>query len=100
VALGFKMEEYGECLETSHWKQFRLARFQARRKRDGHNHCEICSAQDKLIVHHLTYDRLGEELPTDVRIICRDCHDNKLHRSGVGVDQKHAGYVPWRQTKK
>jgi len=28
--------------------------------------------------HHLTYVRLGEELRTDIQIVCRGCH-KKIH---------------------
>lgn len=28
-----------------------------------------------LEVHHLNYDNLGEELPEDLKVVCRDCHE-------------------------
>jgi hypothetical protein len=101
AALGFKMDEYySKYLKTPHWKQFRLVRFREQREHLGYNCCQICDDRDRdLMLHHLTYERLGDELPTDVRIVCKECHETKLHRPGVGVDQKHAAYVPWRQIK-
>lgn len=29
----------------------------------------------RLDVHHLTYERLGAELPDDLLVLCRDCHE-------------------------
>ena len=44
------------------------------RKRDGYR-CLICGTTDvPLEVHHLTYDRLGEELDSDLITVCHDCH--------------------------
>jgi 5-methylcytosine-specific restriction endonuclease McrA len=38
--------------------------------------CEQCGARDRLDVHHLTYDRFGgDERMTDLRVLCRPCHE-------------------------
>jgi hypothetical protein len=92
------LRQYADYLETPHWKQFRRAAFVDQRKRLGHNHCDLCGARDlMLIVHHLTYERLGAELLSDVRIICRPCHGNLIHGRGSGVAPEVAEYCPWRQ---
>ena len=37
--------------------------------------CEVCWRPDvKLEAHHLTYERLGAELDTDLAVLCRACH--------------------------
>lgn len=36
--------------------------------------CKICEKAGR-VVHHLTYERLGAELPTDVVVLCEWCHD-------------------------
>jgi hypothetical protein len=44
--------------------------------------CEDCGKSGKgiaLDLHHLTYERFGRELPEDVLLICRECHE---HRHG------------------
>jgi 5-methylcytosine-specific restriction endonuclease McrA len=52
--------------------------------------CAICK-QPGENVHHNTYARLGHELPTDVVLLCRRCHQlyeqNKPQRGGA---------EPWR----
>ena len=62
---------YEEYLKTEHWlKTAYLAR-----QRDG-NECRYCaSRKPPLQVHHLTYERLGEERLSDVITLCRRCHE-------------------------
>ena len=38
------------------------------------NACERCHDRTAREVHHLTYGRLGDELPEDVIAVCRQCH--------------------------
>jgi hypothetical protein len=82
--LGFGREGYDKYLESSHWIEFRKGAFAAQRKRLGFNCCEKCTEDKKqlpgviLVLHHLTYERLGCELLEDVLIVCKDCHD-KIH---------------------
>lgn len=82
-ALGLTIDEYDRYLETPHWKAFQKLAFETQRQRLGQNHCEHCppgapKSKEPLHVHHLTYERLGDELLEDVVIICRDCH-SKIH---------------------
>ncbi len=37
--------------------------------------CQVCSSWKSLNVHHNTYERLGHELPTDLCVLCRKCHE-------------------------
>jgi hypothetical protein len=39
--------------------------------------CEMpwCRADTFLVLHHLTYDRAGRELASDVIMVCEPCHD-------------------------
>ena len=39
--------------------------------------CERCGAGKPLEVHHLTYERLGEERPEDLLVVCPDCHERE-----------------------
>jgi hypothetical protein len=41
--------------------------------------CRTCGATDRLHVHHRTYERLGNELPDDLIILCADCHA-RIHK--------------------
>ena len=39
--------------------------------------CQVCNeSNDKVVLdaHHRTYERLGDELPEDITVLCRDCH--------------------------
>ena len=40
--------------------------------------CLACGCED-VVLHHVTYDRLGYELLTDLAPLCVACHD-KVHR--------------------
>lgn len=45
------------------------------------NHrCEMCKATRNLEVHHWTYDNLGKERPTELSVLCQDCHRNADER--------------------
>ena len=67
---------YEKYLKTEHWR--------ARREialRDAHQRCQDCGRGPEetgpLEVHHLTYARLFQEKPEDLRVLCRDCHGRR-----------------------
>jgi len=94
AALGFKMEEYDNYLETPHWQAFRKRAFAEQLKTLGENRCNRCrKSKVTLHVHHLTYERLGKELITDVEIICGECHKNEHGHDQRGRARHYApGY--------
>ena len=67
---------------TPWWKEFKKLLIEERG-----NRCEQCNMVKPLDGHHLTYERLGYELPKDVVLLCRNCHvkihsdKKKPHRS-------------------
>lgn len=68
---------YTEYLKSEHWRQ---------RRRMAYNRakgaCQVCNAKDrKLNVHHRSYERLGNEAPGDVIVLCEDCHQI-FHENG------------------
>lgn len=66
---------YAEYLQTAHWQRVRtLALEQA-----GHT-CDLCGRDDRLEVHHRTYERVGFERQSDLIVLCHDCHRD-FHRS-------------------
>ncbi len=94
--LGFERFEYDKYLETPHWQAFRKHALETQKQRLGRNCCERCPEEKRqgdveLHVHHLTYERLGEELIEDVEIICRACHE-KEH--GHDTDKRARHYGP------
>jgi chromosomal replication initiation ATPase DnaA len=64
-----KTMPYVEYLQTPEW----LAKRELVLKRDSHC-CHVCSGSDSLHVHHLTYERRGNEDLDDLVVLCRICH--------------------------
>lgn len=63
------MTWYATYLRSEHWAAMRKWALE----RAG-NRCQLCNAVGHLDVHHRTYERVGREFPTDVFVLCRDCH--------------------------
>jgi hypothetical protein len=61
--------DYQAYLKSEYWKQRRYATLERANFR-----CELCSETDNLNVHHLTYERLGNESPDDLMVICGGHH--------------------------
>ena len=73
---------YTEYLKTTDWqekRQNKLSRKSVNRKR-----CSICASKNNLDVHHLNYKNLVDVEQSDLRILCRICHDiaHKLMKEG------------------
>jgi len=64
---------YEEYLHSKEWQELRLKVL----KRSNFQ-CEGCGESNSLDIHHLTYDRIGDELLIDLVALCRDCH-GKIH---------------------
>lgn len=60
---------YADYLQSAEWRRVRSA---VMRRANGV--CEVCNAAPASEVHHLTYDRIGNESLTDLVAICRGCH--------------------------
>ncbi len=72
-------------LHSTKWKTLR----QLILHRENHT-CVTCGTTSNLQVHHIHYENLGDELETDLTILCGSCH-TKLHKKlGFGRD----GYYP------
>lgn len=42
--------------------------------------CQLCNRADEMLhAHHRTYERLGDESPTDLIVLCHPCHTG-FHR--------------------
>ena len=74
--------DYREYIESDEWSKKRLARV----KMDGYK-CQMCGTAKNLVVHHITYDRLGHESLDDLITLCHNCHE-KIH--SVDIVEKHA----------
>lgn len=64
-------DEYLAYLRSPLWAGKRRAALEAA----GHR-CQVCNSPSRLDVHHRTYERFGgAELPGDLTVLCRACHD-------------------------
>ena len=71
---------YDEYLQTEHWQSVRKNALKRARYK-----CQACNSSGELHVHHKTYDHLGQEWPSDLLVVCADCHakiHNKEPRNG------------------
>ena len=60
---------YHSYLQSSTWKERRSAKLQQAKYK-----CKRCGERIGLQVHHLNYDRLGDERTDDLIVLCRACH--------------------------
>lgn len=61
--------EYAAYLQSEHWKLFRISILAKRGAI-----CENCRNHRQVELHHLSYQRLGWELDSDIRVLCKPCH--------------------------
>lgn len=65
--------DYKSYINSPLWRAFRAAY----RKSERPQNCQLCAAErgDAVIVlHHVTYERIGQELLDDVTPLCAECH--------------------------
>jgi 5-methylcytosine-specific restriction endonuclease McrA len=78
-ALTDRQREYREVyLRSEHWRETRAAALER-----AEHKCQVCASTKRLDVHHNTYERLGQERPADLVVLCRTCHDR--HHSNYNV---------------
>lgn len=66
-------DRYYEYLRSPEWDARRKAKIV-----EAGGRCQLCYKSSKLNVHHRTYDRVFNELPTDLIALCEKCH-SKFH---------------------
>ena len=66
-----KTAEYDAYIRSSCWKKIC-----AIKKKEVGNKCERCGhSSARLEVHHVTYDRFKKERLSDLRLLCKTCHE-------------------------
>ena len=73
-------EEKQAYMKSDKWhmlKQARLAK--------ADYECEACGSTHRLELHHETYERLGDEYLSDLKVVCHSCH-TKIHEI-LGYDR-------------
>lgn len=68
-------DEYKEYLETEWWRERRKKTLDYYGGR-----CAVCNSAGLVDVHHRTYERLGQELDSDLIVLCRECH-SRFHKN-------------------
>lgn len=56
-------------LQSEHWKNIRAGALERAKER-----CQLCNKDERLQVHHRTYENLGHEQDCDLTVLCRACH--------------------------
>lgn len=61
---------YEDYLQSPEWKDTRR-----RALVKSCNRCEMCGSKTDVRVYHKTYERKGHELPGDLIVLCKRCHE-------------------------
>ena len=70
IQFPFDCESYKEYLLGDWWRSRK-----AQAIRDAGYKCEQCGSMNRLEVHHLNYQNLGNEGDDDLVMLCRKCHE-------------------------
>lgn len=81
-------KEYREYLESDHWVSLRGEKRRRVRKTAGKLRCAICASTDKIETHHLRYKSIYNVETSDLRLLCRECHQcaHDLLNAGLRLD--------------
>lgn len=60
--------DYYQHIKSDRWTLF------SQLVRDMYSKCARCQSRIKLCVHHASYNNVGREKLTDVRVLCEKCH--------------------------
>lgn len=69
---------YVDYLASPHWITLR----EALRTQRGFI-CEDCKSDFRVVLHHITYARLGHERHADLRFLCSRCHRRAHKRHNI-----------------
>ncbi len=82
-----RQSAYNDYLKSEKWQNLRrkaLARADSR--------CEGCGDKPATDVHHLTYERFGNEMLFDLVAVCKDCH-KKIHQQSKATAEANSAIV-------
>lgn len=86
--------DYDEYLQSPEWKAKRDQAHELAKHR-----CQLCNSPERLHVHHRTYERIGQEDPTDLTVLCDRCHAN-FHDVAEALPTYENGQVIFRELAK
>lgn len=84
LGIGLMNDRYREYLRSDDWQQKR--RQKLNRRGGKCKRCAICGSTSRLDIHHLSYQKDLTKVPqSDLRILCRECHEcaHRLMANGV-----------------
>jgi hypothetical protein len=87
---------YNVAIRSCHWRELRVIVLRRRGAR-----CERCGKQwapgclPKLELHHLTYERLGQEREADVILVCPTCHEKADTERAAAGCRRSAEALYW-----
>ena len=61
---------YEQYILSEQWR----AKAEDAKARAGYR-CRVCNGKHELNAHHRTYERLGNEDPEDITVLCHSCHE-------------------------
>ena len=70
MATSSRKERYDAYIASDAWRENRKPALEYAEHR-----CQVCNTDKHLDVHHRTYERLGNEKPNDLTVLCRSCHE-------------------------
>lgn len=75
--------KYCKYVLSSKWRSV------SRNKRKQTPFCQCCGFTSDLVVHHMTYERVGKELSSDLCVLCKYCHDEFHTKYGKKLVMLH-----------
>jgi HNH endonuclease len=73
--------KYFDYLKSDAWREVKRRYLRSARPKD----CMVCGRpwDNSMVFHHRTYARLGREWLSDIRPVCKPCHDaiHKLQKT-------------------
>lgn len=78
-------QQYTEYLQSDHWQKLRARKKRRVRKTAGKVRCAICGTEEQIETHHLQYRNIYDVLTSDLRLLCRRCHQVAHDLMGAGI---------------
>ena len=88
---------YNSYLKSAHWIKMRKDKI---KWHDGKAKCAVCGKESSNVqLHHISYKHLGNERPSDLVVLCAECHE-KVHENKdfINFMKKHRALYSGQET--
>ena len=84
--------KYHQYIKSKLWRDRRFKYF-----KDNKKECQACTSSLRIALHHISYQRLGNELDDDLIPLCWECHgeyhrkyknDKLFKNTNIFIDEK------------